>query len=321
MSKSSRTNGFGGRGGGTVTVIDVRMLRASARNAMLAFWVTTVTVTLLAASVLADRMHPIMALFAGLFLGTVTGAVVWALVRAWPVIRLLWWWTPEIALALGVVYGFTALARHTNVYVRLVVLSTLVGVLAGIPVVRRSLKAWALCLIDRHRLRTSFAQFIIANQSGSLPLILLARPTPVGERVWIYLRPGLSLAELQQRTDKLAVACHADYVVAERAGKQTKAGYLRVDIKRREVLDVDVPNPLVDHIDSDADIPARVRNLGPVPSALDLPEVTDPATTKANGSAKPVTPLEKPTPRKPSPTVTPAPVAVSADGEDISDLI
>ena len=51
------------------------------------------------------------------------------------------------------------------------------------------------------------------------------------------------------------------------------------------------------------------------------PEVTDPATTKANGLAKPVTPLEKPTPRKPSPTVTPAPVAVSADGEDISDLI
>ena len=30
---------------------------------------------------------------------------------------------------------------------------------------------------------TCFAQFIISNQSGSRPLILWARPTPVGERV------------------------------------------------------------------------------------------------------------------------------------------
>jgi len=319
MSNSSRTSGLGGSGGGTVTVIDVRMLRSSARNAMLAFWVTAVTVTLLAASVLADRMHPIVALFAGLFLGTVTGAVVWALVRAWPVIRLLWWWSPEIGLALGVVYGFVGLTRHTNVYLRLAVLLMVVGVPAAVGPIRRRVIALAWCQIVRHRLRTCFAQFIIANQSGSLPLVLAARPTPVGERVWIYLRTGLSLAELQTRADKLAVACHAKQVVADLGGNQDNAAYVRIDIKRREVLDVDVPNPLVEQVDPDT--PARVRNLGIVPSALDLPEVTDPAIADGNGRVKPANPVEKPTPRKPSPTVTPAPVAVSADGEDISDLI
>ena len=66
-----------------------------------------------------------------------------------------------------------------------------------IPTVRRPIVALGWCFVVRHRLRTCFAQFIVANQSGSLPLILAARPTPVGERVWIYLRPGLSVNELQ----------------------------------------------------------------------------------------------------------------------------
>ena len=56
----------------------------------------------------------------------------------------------------------------------------------------RHIIAVAWCLIVRHRIRTCFAQFIISNQSGSLPLILWARPTPVGERVWVWLRTGLS---------------------------------------------------------------------------------------------------------------------------------
>ena len=59
----------------------------------------------------ADRIHPILALLLGFAIGTATGAVVWALVRIWPLIRLIWWWTPEISLALGIVYGWTALAR------------------------------------------------------------------------------------------------------------------------------------------------------------------------------------------------------------------
>ena len=108
---------------------------------------------------------------------------------------------------------------------------------------RRPIVALGWCFIVRHRLRTCFAQFIVANQSGSLPLILAARPTPVGERVWIYLRPGLSVNELQSRVDKIAVACHASTVIIDRASSRT-AAFVRVDIKRRDVLGGLVGTPL-----------------------------------------------------------------------------
>ena len=108
---------------------------------------------------------------------------------------------------------------------------------------RRPIVALGWCFVVRHRLRTCFAQFIVANQSGSLPLILAARPTPVGERVWIYLRPGLSVNELQSRVDKIAVACHASTVIIDRASSRT-AAFVRVDIKRRDVLGGLVGTPL-----------------------------------------------------------------------------
>jgi hypothetical protein len=98
------------RGGGTVTVIEARVHRTSERNAKLAFFVTLLVVALLSATVIADRIHPVLALFVGLALGTMAAAVAWTLVRVWPVLRLLWWWTPEILLTLTLVYGFTALA-------------------------------------------------------------------------------------------------------------------------------------------------------------------------------------------------------------------
>src|SRR3712207_186907 len=130
-------------------------------------------------------------------------------------------------------------------WVRFVVVGLFVGLPALSPPIRRRVIALGWCVIVRHRLRVCFAQFIIGNQSGSLPFILWARPTPVGERVWVYLRPGLSLADLQGRLEKIAVACHAKTCVVEHAS-DGNAAYLRFDIKRREVLHAAVDSPLVD---------------------------------------------------------------------------
>jgi hypothetical protein len=300
-----------------VTVIEARVHYSSARHARLAFFVTLVVVALLAATVLADRIHPILALFVGLALGAVTGAVVWAAVRVWPVVRLLWWWTPEITLSLGVVYGFTALARHTTAPVRLLVVALAVGVPAAVPYLRRRIVALAWCVIVRHRVRTCFAQFIISNQSGSLPLILWAKPTPVGERVWVWLRTGLSLTDLQSRLEKIAVACWASTAQAERAS-DGNAAYVRLDIKRREVLTAAVGSPLVDLVDPDT--PTVEPKPVTVPTALDLPDV--PRTEipmariapRANGTPAP-TPIRKPAAPAPQPVVT------GAKGEDLSDWI
>ena len=173
-------------------MIEEPVLRSYRRKAKIVFYVTWVITGLLAATVAASKWHPILALLAGLAFGLITGAIAGAIVAAWPVIRAIWWWTPETVLTgePDLRLDRARRAHHPDLP-------------AGLrrrhrrrprrhqagphPHQRRSL--W--CLITRHRIRTCFSEFIITNRTGSLPLILWAMPTPVGERVWIWLRPGL----------------------------------------------------------------------------------------------------------------------------------
>ncbi|WP_088996341.1 hypothetical protein [Micromonospora echinaurantiaca] len=295
-----------------MTVIEAKVHRSSARNARLAFILTAVIVGLLAAVVAASSMHPILALIVGALIGVPAGGIVWVLVRIWPVLRLLWWWLPEIGITTLLGIGWTQLANHTSGPVTFLVVALVVGVPAAIPASRRFILAWAMCLFVRHRLRVCFAQFIIANQSGSLPLILWARPTPVGERVWIYLRPGLSAKDLEGRLNKIAVACHASTVLVERAS-ESNAAYLRFDIKRREVLTANVASPLVDVIDPTT--PTVEQAPLTVPTALDLPDVDVPTITlPAQG---------KPATKKPASTANGGKPAASSSTpeDDLSDWI
>ncbi|RAO23053.1 hypothetical protein MED15_01448 [Micromonospora noduli] len=312
MSKSSPRR-FGGRSTGTVTVIEAKVHRSSARNARMAFILTAVIVGLLSAVVAASSIHPILAVFVGALIGVPTGGLVWLLVRVWPVIRLLWWWTPETILGVLLLTAWVQLANHTPTLVTLLVVALVVGVPAAIRPVRRQVIAWTWCLVVRHRLRVCFAQFIIANQSGSLPLILWAKPTPVGERVWVYLRPGLSAKDLEGRLDKIAVTCHASTVLIERAS-ENNAAYLRFDIKRREVLTAHVGSPLVNVIDPAAPVSASPLT---VPTALDLPDVEAPTITlPAQG---------KPAGKKPAASTAngskPAASSASPEADDVSDWI
>ncbi|MDI6098187.1 hypothetical protein QLQ12_06165 [Actinoplanes sp. NEAU-A12] len=271
MSKSTRGFGFG-RKSGTVTVIEQKVSRSSARNARIAFIITAIIVGLLAMSVASDQMHPILAGLLAAPIAFVAGALLWMLFRIWPVLRILWWWTPEIGAGLALVYGWITLANTTPAPVTFAIMAILAGVPAAVPAIRRRITALAWCFIVRHRLRVCFSQFIIANKSGSLPLILWARPTPVGERVWVYLRPGLSLSRLQKRLDEIAVTCHASSVLVELASDSKKAAYLRFDIKRREVLTAKVNSPLLSVIDT-TNIPTASTAPTDVPTALDLPDV------------------------------------------------
>ena len=207
MPNSNR--GMFGRGNGTITVIEEPVLRSYRRKAKIVFYLTWVIIGLLAATVAASKWHPILALLAGLAFGLITGAAAGAIVSAWPVIRAIWWWTPETVLIGGLVIGWIELAEHTTLIYRLAVVAVIVGVPAAVKPVRTRINAIVWCLITRHRIRTCFSEFIITNRTGSLPLILWAMPTPVGERVWIWLRPGLSLDDLLGRLDKIAVACWA----------------------------------------------------------------------------------------------------------------
>ena len=288
-------------------------MRSYRRKAKIVFYVTWVITAVLAATVAASRWHPIIALLAGIICGYILGA------------------------AAGVHRG--RLARHPRHLVvgprnrhhrqpglrldrarrphhaalsgwRLT--TAIVGVPAAIRPVRTRLHQASWCLVTRHRIRTSFSEFIITNRTGSLPLILWARPTPVGERVWIWLRPGLSLDDLLDRLDKIAVACWATAALAE-AASASNAAFVRLDIKRRDVLTGTITSPLLDLIKSGT--PATERDTAEIPTALDLPQV--PAT-----EVTPIrpTPLKRPDhSRTPAPASPPAPAA--SDGSDITDWI
>ncbi len=301
MSKSTRRNLFGtSTRGQTVTVIEAPIARNQRRKAIVAFWVTALCVALIAGTVAAHYWHPILGGLFGIALGVVTGAVVFALMIAWPVIRIVWHWLPEIGIGLAVVYGWTWLMQSTPLWLSLALVVVLVGVPAAVAPVRHRVVSLAWCLIVRHRLRLCFAAFIATNRQGSLPLILPARPTPAGERVWVWLRPGLSLRDLEQdgQVQKLAVACWANEVRVIRASTKY-AALIRVDITRREPLANKVVSPLPDYVPTTMPANAPV-SPGMPPVGLDLPDVPDtPATTdtERRPSRRPRNPVP--------PTVTP----------------
>ena len=72
MPKSNRPGSFGQRGG-TITVIEQPVMRNYMRKAKIVFWIVWVAVGLLAATVLTSHLHPpVLALFAGAFVGLIT---------------------------------------------------------------------------------------------------------------------------------------------------------------------------------------------------------------------------------------------------------
>ncbi|MER6590797.1 hypothetical protein ABT214_02800 [Micromonospora purpureochromogenes] len=309
MSKSSQRSPFGwSNRGGKVTVIEAPVARSYRRRAVIAFWVTLGVVGLLAATVASHYLHPILGAMLGGLIGAACGVVVFALIVAWPVLRVFWHWLPEIGLGLAAVYGWTALMQSTPLWGSLLVIALVVGVPAAVGPIRRRIVAWVWCLVVRHRLRLCFAAFIATNRHGSLPLILPAKPTPAGERAWVWLRPGLSLRDLEAdgQVQKLAVACWANEVRVMRASRKY-AALIRLDITRREPLAQKVVSPLPDYVPTD--VPANApTSPGMPPLGLDLPDVPDEPVTAAT---------DTPRQRKPrnNPTTTPGPT----DGFDPSD--
>jgi hypothetical protein len=303
------SSGFG-RSGGTVTVIEEPVRRNTRRNAKITACVVWVAVTLLSACVLASKWHPILALFAGALIGLVVAFVTAAVVLAWPVLRVIWWWLPEMLLAFGLVATWVWLADHVRFPYTLGVVTLIVAVPACIPQVRRLVVALAWCLVTRHRIRTCFSEFIVYNRTGSLPLILWCIPTPVGERLWLHLRPGLSLEAIQTRLSQVAVACWASAATVA-AASQANSAYICIDIRRRDALTGTVVSPLLGHIMPGS--PAKITDTSTAPTALDLPDVTT-AEVQPAPSARPTKTDKKTLPAD-------APVIVSAAGEDVSDYL
>lgn len=287
MPKSNRA-GLLGRRSGSVTVIEESVQRSWVRRAKIVFFVVWAVLGLLTATVLTGRWEHVLgmigaavvSLIAGALAGFIPAFLTAVVVVSWPVIRAIWWWLPELAVIGALVAGWAELAAYAGLALRLLALAAFVGILAFVGPVRRYLVSWSWCLVSRHRVRTCFSEFIIANRRGSLPLILGAHPTPAGERLWVLLRPGLSLGTVQANIDKIAVACWASAVTADLA-KPSNSALVRFDIKRRDPLTGRIASPLTAAFGNI--IPALKREPA-APVALDLTDVT----------AEDVTPLARP---------------------------
>jgi len=106
-----------------------------------------------------------------------------------------------------------------------------------------------------------------------VPWVLSVRSTPAGQRVWVWLRTGLDVGDLETRTDKIAVACWAWAVQV--LPSRRWAALVRLDITRRDPLAGVVGSPLVDAIPEQRHagptVPVSVSVVG-----LDLVDVPEP---------------------------------------------
>ncbi len=286
MSKSTSRSLFGSTNRGqAVTVIEAPIRHNQRRKAIVGFWVALFVIAVPVGTVQSQDHHPIVGFLIGAFFGALVGAVLFALIVAWPVLRIIWHWFTEIGLALGLMYGWTGLMTATPMWLALTVIGLCV-LPAAFPRPRYWMLAPLYCLAVRHRLRVCFAAFIATNRSGTLPLILLARPTPAGERVWVWLRPGLSIRDLEQegQVQKLAVACWANEVRIARASRKY-AALVRVDITRREPLANTVLSTLPDHVPDTMPDTAPVSPAVP-PTGLNLGDVPAPRKRATNDNTE-----------------------------------
>lgn len=110
-----------------------------------------------------------------------------------------------------------------------------VGVLAVVLIgpSRRYVTRRGFAVLTRHRLRAVFVQRRVMNWTGNLPILLWSRPTPVGERVWVLLRAGIDLVDVERNLDYIASGCWAN---TARAGAHRFAGLVMIDVVRRDPL-------------------------------------------------------------------------------------
>jgi hypothetical protein len=324
MPKSNGLPSGGGRMNGA-QIVDVVRRRSAVRLARITFVVvvcTLIPTTFVVASTITDLW---LAAAIGIGGGLAVAIVASLLVLIWPVLRMIWWWSGELALLAVLLAAYWGLSLVVPWPWAVLITCTVLGGLLIHPRSWRWLERWVWCAISRHRLRTCFALFVRANRYGSLPLILLAKPTPAGERVWVVLRPGLALEDLTTEGGlaRFAVGAWADQVRLTRASRRFSP-LIRVDITRRNPLAKTVNSPLT----------ALVPNLGtdlgndnqePVdPASLDLPGVPVPPTPAYAGNGINGTYAATSPPRRgrPAPTADrPATRVVTSNGDDLSEWV
>jgi hypothetical protein len=218
------------------------------------------------------------------------------------VLGAVWRWRIELLMVITLLLAWVVLASELpaswSSWGAPVVLATTMILIAVVPVSRRFVTRRAWCVYSRHRVRKCFVQSRVMTHEGLLPLFMWTRPTPVGERLWLWLRPGLSGNDIDTVTDRIAAACWAASARVKVSPK--RAAVVSVEVIRRDPLATNgqISSPLLDgvhpaHFDTDAEvIPLPDRSTvtpatpvqGPVPG--DVPPSVDSVPVTRGGSLK-----------------------------------
>jgi hypothetical protein len=103
---------------------------------------------------------------------------------------------------------------------------------ATFPQGRRLLAARLWCIVTPHRIRSACAHAWIQSRYGKLPVILLTRSQPLGERVYLWCRAGISAADFSPARELLTAACMATDLQVSRHSRY--AHLVALDVIRRE---------------------------------------------------------------------------------------
>ena len=193
----------------------------------------------------------------------------------------------------------TELLGHT---MALIVVTVLVLSILVTPASRRYLNRRWWSITTRHRMRACFVQTRTMTHHGRLPLLVWSRPSPVGEKVRVWLPAGLSVKDLEKVTTETAAACWAADVRI--TPSRSQAALVVVEVIRRDPLTGGALTPqvvddldqteahdgfdLADPVEDDATGTDGAVGTGgtvvPLPSRTSLPAPTaDPAATGTDG--------------------------------------
>lgn len=114
-----------------------------------------------------------------------------------------------------------------------------------VPAGRRAVASWMQCARTRRLMRAGLRACRMANNEGRIPRIARVESTPVGERVHLRTRPGLSAEILNIRMEELRAAVKAFTVRIKR--DPTASHRVTVDVVRRDPL---ATTPLVPWLDA-----------------------------------------------------------------------
>lgn len=248
----------------------------------------------------------------------------------------LWRWRVELLTITVLVTVWAVVAQQLPdtwpTWTIPVLMITAIGVVLGVPVSRRFVVRRAWCVISRHRVRKCFVQSRVMTHEGLLPLFIWTRPTPVGDRLRLWLRPGLSGRDIENVTDRIAAACWAADARVRVSPK--RASTVWVEVIRRDPLAARdlISSPLLDgvHADDfepDADViplPDRATLTPTTPAedgdpvSGDAPPSLDPAPVARGGATRRTGTRTAPPADN---TDSSAAVVVGWSGKDVSDYV